>query len=112
MASFTKMLGYTIDDKEAMCLATSIMAAGGDTSRMALNTFIMATMSHSRDKLTKYAEFDRYNILAAMCFLRRSYLINALALAKQFDHPNNFLPERWIEGTEDFTIAKAVIEYA
>ena len=37
---------YKGDNEEAMYLATSVMAAGGDNTRMTLNTFIMAIISH------------------------------------------------------------------
>ncbi|KAI0147954.1 hypothetical protein F4776DRAFT_673263 [Hypoxylon sp. NC0597] len=49
---------------------------------------------------TADGEFDEYNTPAGICFL-----INALELAKQFDHSNDFLPERWIDGTKRIDIA-------
>lgn len=36
---------YTGDDEEAMYLATSVMAAGGDNTRMSINTFVMAMVT-------------------------------------------------------------------
>lgn len=38
--------GFQGDDEDAMYLATSVMAAGGDNTRMTLNTFVMASISY------------------------------------------------------------------
>ena len=50
---------YTGDNEEALYLATSIMAAGGDNTRMTLNTFIMALISHPAAQHRARAEVDR-----------------------------------------------------
>jgi cytochrome P450 len=135
------------DDEEAMYLATSVMAAGGDNTRMTLNTFIMAMISrpeaHKRaqeevdrvctegdslrlpqmsdlhempyiaamikevlrwrptvpvvppHQLTEDLEFDGYSIPSGT-----SFMINSIALSEEFDSPDEFRPERWIDGSE------------
>ncbi|KAI1466309.1 cytochrome P450 [Daldinia caldariorum] len=140
---------FTGDDEEAMYLATSVMAAGGDNTRMSINTFVMAMISRpgaqeraQREvdrvctdadgktlrlpqmtdlpampyiaamikevlrwrptvpiipphQLTEDLEFDGYRIPAGT-----SFLINSIALSHEFDDPNEFQPERWIDGSE------------
>lgn len=49
---------YSGDDEEAMYLATSIMAAGGDSTRMAINTFIMAMITHPEVQAPAREEID------------------------------------------------------
>lgn len=49
---------YRGDEEEAMYLATSIIAAGGDNTRMTLNTFIMAMISHPHILERARAEID------------------------------------------------------
>ena len=141
---------YTGDNEEALYLATSIMAAGGDNTRMALNSFVMALISYPgvlpqaraevdnicgyakrlptiadmpsmpylsacvkevlrwrptvpvvpQHTLTEDLEFEGYHFPAGTDFL-----INALAIAQNFDRADDFLPERWIDGTEGNAIA-------
>ncbi|TGJ76804.1 hypothetical protein E0Z10_g10835 [Xylaria hypoxylon] len=135
------------DDEEAMYLATSVMAAGGDNTRMTMNTFIMAMIARPQaqkhaqaeldrvctdgkslrlpqmtdssempyvaamvkevlrwrptvpvippHQLTEDLEFDGYYIPAGT-----SFLINSVALSNEFDDPDEFRPERWIDGSE------------
>ncbi|KAI8960529.1 cytochrome P450 [Daldinia sp. FL1419] len=135
------------DDEEAMYLATSVMAAGGDNTRMSINTFVMAMISRPGaqkraqeevdrvctdgktlrlpqmtdlpdmpyiaamikevlrwrptvpiippHQLTEDLEFDEYRIPAGT-----SFLINSIALSHEFEDPNEFRPERWIDGSE------------
>ncbi|KAI1648147.1 cytochrome P450 [Daldinia loculata] len=134
-------------DEEAMYLATSVMAAGGDNTRMSINTFIMAMISRPGaqkraqaevdrvctdgktlrlpqmtdlpempyiaamikevlrwrptvpvippHQLTEDLDFDGYRIPAGT-----SFLINSIALSNEFEDPNEFQPERWIDGSE------------
>ncbi|KAI1632598.1 cytochrome P450 2C31 [Biscogniauxia mediterranea] len=143
---------YTGDDEEAMYLATSVMAAGGDNTRMSINTFIMAMITRPEvqrrareevdrvctdgeslrlprmsdlpdmpyiaamikevlrwrptvpiippHQLTEDLEFDGHVIPAGT-----SFLINSIALSKEFDNAHEFLPERWIDGSEARTSA-------
>ncbi|KAF2971861.1 hypothetical protein GQX73_g1675 [Xylaria multiplex] len=138
---------FSGDDEEAMYLATSIMAAGGDNTRMTINTFIMAMIARPQaqrraqvevdqictdgkslrlpqmtdlpempyiaamvkevlrwrptvpvippHQLTEELEFDGYYIPAGT-----SFLINSMALSHEFDDPDTFRPERWIDGLE------------
>ncbi|KAI1130274.1 cytochrome P450 [Nemania abortiva] len=137
---------YTGDDEEAMYLATSVMAAGGDNTRMTINTFVMAMIARPDaqrraqaevgrvctdgeslrlprmtdlpemlyvgamikevlrwrptvpiippHQLTEDLEFDGYYIPAGT-----SFLINSVALSNEFDDPDEFRPERWIDGS-------------
>lgn len=50
---------YSGDDEEAMYLATSVMAAGGDNTRMTINTFIMAMITHPEAQAQAREEIDR-----------------------------------------------------
>lgn len=50
---------YSGDDEEAMYLATSVMAAGGDNTRMTINTFIMAMITHPEAQVRAREEIDR-----------------------------------------------------
>ena len=50
---------YTGDDEEAMYLATSVMAAGGDNTRMTMNVFIMAMITHPEAQSQAREEIDR-----------------------------------------------------
>ncbi|KAG4221604.1 hypothetical protein PC116_g29920, partial [Phytophthora cactorum] len=50
---------FTGDDEEAMYLATSVMAAGGDNTRMSINTFIMAMISRPGAQERARREVDR-----------------------------------------------------
>ena len=50
---------YSGDDEEAMYLATSVMAAGGDNTRMTINTFIMAMITHPEAQVRARQEIDR-----------------------------------------------------
>ncbi|EAT82251.1 hypothetical protein HBH56_107850 [Parastagonospora nodorum] len=50
---------YTGDDEEAMYLATSIMAAGGDNTRMSINTFVMAMVTRPEAQKRARDEIDR-----------------------------------------------------
>ncbi|KAJ8130295.1 hypothetical protein O1611_g3339 [Lasiodiplodia mahajangana] len=137
---------YTGDDEEAMYLAASVMAAGGDNTRMTINTFVMAMISRPEaqrraqeevdrvctdgkslrlpqmadlskmpyieamvkealrwrptvpivppHQLTEDLEFDGYYIPAGT-----SFMINSVALSNEFDDPDEFRPERWIDGS-------------
>ena len=50
---------YGGDDEEAMYLATSVMAAGGDNTRMSINTFIMAMITRPEAQRKAREEIDR-----------------------------------------------------
>lgn len=50
---------YGGDDEEAMYLATSVMAAGGDNTRMTINTFIMAMITNPEAQARAREEVDR-----------------------------------------------------
>ncbi|KAK2063126.1 cytochrome P450 [Colletotrichum caudatum] len=50
---------FTGDDEEAMYLATSVMAAGGDKTRMTINVFIMAMVTRPEAQLRAREEVDR-----------------------------------------------------
>ena len=50
---------YTGDDEEAMYLATSVMAAGGDNTRMTINVFIMAMITNPEVQARAREEADR-----------------------------------------------------
>ncbi|KAK1570180.1 cytochrome P450 [Colletotrichum navitas] len=50
---------FTGDDEEAMYLATSVMAAGGDNTRMTMNVFIMAMVTRPEAQLRAREEVDR-----------------------------------------------------
>ncbi|KAI0548179.1 cytochrome P450 [Xylaria curta] len=50
---------FSGDDEEAMYLATSIMAAGGDNTRMTINTFIMAMVTRPEAQKRAREEVDR-----------------------------------------------------
>ncbi|KAI0413485.1 cytochrome P450 2C31 [Xylaria grammica] len=143
---------FSGDDEEAMYLATSVMAAGGDNTRMSINTFVMAMVTRpeaqkrARDEvdrvctdgkslrlprmsdlqdmpyvasmikevlrwrptvpiipphqLTEDLQFDGHFIPAGT-----SFLINSIALSREFDDAHEFQPERWIEGSEAHTTA-------
>ncbi|KZL66377.1 cytochrome P450 [Colletotrichum tofieldiae] len=47
------------DDEEAMYLATSVMAAGGDNTRMTINVFIMAMITRPEAQSRAREEVDR-----------------------------------------------------
>lgn len=49
---------YSGDDEEAMYLATSVMAAGGDNTRMTINTFMMAMITHPEAQVRAREEID------------------------------------------------------
>jgi cytochrome P450 len=49
---------YQGTHEEAMYLATSVMAAGGDNTRMAMNTFVMAMISYPDAQRRLQAELD------------------------------------------------------
>lgn len=49
---------FSGDDEEAMYLATSVMAAGGDNTRMAMNVFIMAMVTRPEAQLRAREEID------------------------------------------------------
>jgi cytochrome P450 len=49
---------YKGDHEEAMYLATSVMAAGGDNERMTMNTFVMAMISYPTAQRKLQAELD------------------------------------------------------
>ncbi|GFF37994.1 O-methylsterigmatocystin oxidoreductase [Aspergillus udagawae] len=50
---------YSGDDEEAMYLATSVMAAGGDNTRMTINVFIMAMATRPEAQARAREEIDR-----------------------------------------------------
>ncbi|KAI9689255.1 MAG: hypothetical protein M1820_010186 [Bogoriella megaspora] len=134
--------------EEGMYLATSVLAAGGDNTRMTLNTFVMAMISYPNElrraqdevdrvcgsdtnmRLPCLADMDRLPYFCAMIkeVLRwrptvplvpqhhlteeleygeylfppgTDFLINNIALeAQACKDSNQFLPERWLDGTE------------
>ncbi|KAI1431251.1 cytochrome P450 [Xylaria sp. CBS 124048] len=138
---------FSGNDEEAMYLATSVMAAGGDNTRMTINTFIMAMIARPEaqrraraevdrvctdgetlrlpqmtdledmpyiaamikevlrwrptvpvvppHQLTEDLEFDGYYIPAGT-----NFMINSIALSHEFDDPDEFRPERWMDGSE------------
>ncbi|KAI1497639.1 cytochrome P450 2C31 [Biscogniauxia marginata] len=140
---------FSGDDEEAMYLATSVMAAGGDNTRMTINTFIMAMVTRPEaqarareevdrvctdgealrlprmsdlsempyiasmikevlrwrptvpivppHQLTENLEFDGHFIPAGT-----NFLINSIALSREFDNAHEFQPERWIDGSANF----------
>ncbi|TAQ90978.1 hypothetical protein B7494_g699 [Chlorociboria aeruginascens] len=136
---------YKGDDEEAMYLATSIMAAGGDNPRMTLNTFVMASICFPEVIKRARAEVDsicgnplRLPLVADMmdmpyvCAMIKeilrwrptvpivpqheltedlefegyffpkgtNFLINAEGVASHHDTPDEFRPERWLDGNE------------
>ncbi|TQN63862.1 Cytochrome P450 monooxygenase atE, partial [Colletotrichum shisoi] len=50
---------FSGDDEEAMYLATSVMAAGGDNTRMTINVFIMAMATRPEAQARARQEVDR-----------------------------------------------------
>lgn len=50
---------FSGDDEEAMYLATSVMAAGGDNTRMTMNVFIMAMVTNPEVQARARAEVDQ-----------------------------------------------------
>ena len=50
---------YSGDDEETMYLATSVMATGDDNTRMTINTFIMAMVTHPEAQTHAREEIDR-----------------------------------------------------
>ncbi|KAI0482299.1 cytochrome P450 2C31 [Xylariaceae sp. FL0804] len=50
---------FSGDDEEAMYLAMSVMAAGGDNTRMSINTFIMAMVTRAGAQERAREEIDR-----------------------------------------------------
>lgn len=50
---------FSGDDEEAMYLATSVMAAGGDNTRMTINVFIMAMVTNPECQARAREEVDR-----------------------------------------------------
>ena len=50
---------YTGNNEEAMYLATSVMAAGGDNTRMTINVFIMAMVTRPEAQARAREEIDR-----------------------------------------------------
>ena len=137
---------FSGDDEEAMYLATSVMAAGGDNTRMTMNVFIMAMVTRQEVQSRAREEIDRVctdgeslrlprmSDLSAMPYVAAmikevlrwrptvpivpphqlteplefdghyipagtSFLINSIGLSSEFDNPNEFRPERWIEGS-------------
>ncbi|KAJ6495317.1 cytochrome P450 [Mycena sanguinolenta] len=150
---------YTGDDEEAMYLATSVMAAGGDNTRMTINTFMMAMIAHPdaqararaetdavcmtinpdgtvERRLPLVADLSRMPYLAACIKETLSWRptvpmgpphmltedldyegyhfpagtefhINSCAVStsSHFEKPEEFRPERWIDGTEENPLA-------
>ena len=135
------------DDEEAMYLATSVMAAGGDNTRMTLNTFVMSTLCYPMayeqaraeienicgvgdtarlpgmqdmasmpfvcavvkeilrwrptvplippHQLTEEIEYEGYNFPVGT-----NFLINTIAVCSECEAPDEFRPERWLDGNE------------
>ena len=50
---------YSDDDEETMYLATSVMAADGYNTRMTINTFIMAMITHPEAQARAREEINR-----------------------------------------------------
>ncbi|KAI0868779.1 cytochrome P450 2C31 [Hypoxylon argillaceum] len=135
------------DDEEAMYLAMSVIAAGGDNTRMTMNTFVMAMATRPGVQKQARTEADRVCTHGTSLRLPRmsdlpdmpyiasmikevlrwrptvpiipphqltedlsfdgqfipagtSFLINSIALSSEFDEPNEFRPERWMDGSE------------
>lgn len=137
---------YTGNDEEAMYLATSVVAAGSDNSRMTLNTFVMSALCHpgmmqkARDEVDKACGsnasrlpmLDDMTAMPYVCAMVKevlrwrpvvpliiqhqstqeidfegylfpkgtNFLINSYALNQEFDEPNDFNPDRWLNGNE------------
>ncbi|KAK1975281.1 cytochrome P450 [Colletotrichum cereale] len=50
---------FAVDDEEAMYLATSVMAAGGDTTRMTINVFTMTMVTRPEAQLRAREDVNR-----------------------------------------------------
>ncbi|TAQ91247.1 hypothetical protein B7494_g430 [Chlorociboria aeruginascens] len=132
---------YKGDNTEALYLATSVMAAGGDNTRMVINTFIMALIANPEvipraridlDKLCGDAErlpnMDDLNSLPYIAAIIKegirwrttvpmipqhesvediefdgyyfpagtNFVVNSIAVFEEFDRPDEFIPERWM----------------
>lgn len=145
-ALLAKEMGYTGTDEEAMYLATSVISAGSDNTRLPLNTLVMAALCHPhtiakareeadsvcghmaqclpgvddipnmpytcalvkeslrwrpsvplvpQHQLTQDLEFEGY------CFpAGTEFLINSFPVAHDGNGPDDFRPERWMDGNE------------
>jgi cytochrome P450 len=137
---------YTGDDRDAMYCAMQLIEAGSDTTREALNIFVMASLCHpdvfvkARAEIDKVcgADAERLPTLADMeqlpyiCAIFKEllrwrpiffltpdhtstaafdfegyhfpkgvgFVINMVAVSNECDDPNDFRPERWLDGHE------------
>ncbi|MCJ1382581.1 hypothetical protein MMC17_005694 [Xylographa soralifera] len=138
---------YKGDEEEAMYLATSVIAAGGDNTRMTLNTFIMAMVSNPVIFARARAEIDKVCVrdssrlpglddIALLPYVSAiikevlrwrptvplvpphqltedllygvylfpkgvSFVLNTVAISREYNEWDNFNPERWLDGNED-----------
>ena len=137
---------YTGDDTEAMYLATSIIAAGSDNTRMTMNTFVMSALCEPEVFRKARAETDKICGQAArlpcvddmasmpyVCALVKEvlrwrptvpivpphqltqtlefegytfpigteFVINGIAVSKDYQESQSFHPERWLDGNEN-----------
>lgn len=142
---------YAGDNEEALYLATSVVAAGGDNLRKTLNTFIMAMMANPEAHARARTEVDAVcscgelrlpimDDLSAMPYLAAmvkevlrwrptvpvvppheltedlefegyvfpkgtNFVINSLGVSARVERADEFLPERWIDGTQTNALA-------
>ena len=142
--------GFQGSEEDAMYLATSVMAAGGDNIRMTLNTFAMAVICYPDIFLRARAEVDMLcgeaerlpsmSDMSSMPYLaalikevlrwrptvplvppheltedlefegyyfpkETSFVINTEAICREFLDPEDFQPERWMDGDEGNVLA-------
>ena len=136
---------YTGTDEEAMYFAISILSAGGDNPRMAMNCFVTAALCFpevlrkAREEVdivcshaARLPGIDDISSIPYLCALVKEvvrwrpsvplipqhqptqnlefegylfpagteFLINGISLSKDFEEPQAFRPERWLDGNE------------
>lgn len=145
-ALLAKEMGYIGTDEEAMYLATSVISAGSDNTRLPLNTLVMAALCHPHTIAKAREEADSVCGHMAQCLpgvddipnmpytcalvkesLRwrpsvplvpqhqliqdlefegycfpagTEFLINSFPVAHDGNGPDDFRPERWMDGNE------------